>query len=127
MEQPTSPRVLLAEDNELNRKVMLAFLDRLGYACDVAVDGSEVLERIGAQEYQLILMDIRMPGLNGVEVTRRIRAMDIPQPYIVAVTASAMPFDAPEYTEAGLDGFLSKPLRMAQLQETLEQFLPEAA
>lgn len=127
VEHQSQCRVLIAEDNDLNRKVLLAFMERLGYACDIAVDGPEVLDRIQEHTYELILMDIRMPGLDGIEVTRRIREMNIPQPHILAVTASAMPDDGPEYSEAGLDGFLAKPLRMAQLEAALEPILGKTA
>ncbi|MGI9604766.1 MAG: response regulator [Acidimicrobiales bacterium] len=116
-------RVLIAEDNELNRKVLLAFLDRLGHEPDVAVDGPEALDRIGESTYDLILMDIRMPGMNGVEVTRNIRALgrNIGQPHIVGVSASVLESDRPVFAEAGIDDFLAKPIRLKELEAVIAE------
>lgn len=121
VDEHASLRVLIAEDNELNRKVLLAFLDRLGHDSDVAVDGPEVLVRIGESTYDLILMDIRMPGMNGVDVTRHIRALggDIAQPHIIGVSASILESDRPVFAEAGIDDCLTKPIRLKDLEAVI--------
>lgn len=118
-----SLRVLVAEDNELNRKVLLAFLERLGYESDVAVDGPEVLDRMAEASYDLILMDIRMPGLDGVEVTRQIRNLGdtIEQPHIIGVSASILASDRPVFAEAGIDDCLMKPIRLKDLDEAISR------
>jgi CheY-like chemotaxis protein len=118
MTSPALLRVLIAEDNDLNRKVLLAFMDRLGYACDVAVDGLQVLDRIGESTYDLILMDIRMPGMNGVDVTRHIRGLgdEISQPRIVGVSASILDSDRPVFADAGIDDCMTKPIRLKELE-----------
>lgn len=116
-------RVLIAEDNELNRKVMLAFLERLGHASDVAVDGPEVLQRMDEASYDLILMDIRMPGMNGVDVTRHIRRLGdtIEQPHIIGVSASILESDRPVFAEAGIDDCLMKPIRLKDLDAAISR------
>ena len=121
MDQSVPLRVLVAEDNELNRKVLLAFLDRLGYQADVAVDGPEALDRIGVGAYDLVLMDIRMPGLSGVEVTRRVRQLgtDVVQPHIIGVSASILESDRPVFAEAGIDDCLTKPIRLNELEAAI--------
>lgn len=119
--------ILVAEDNFVNRKVLLAFLGQLSLEADVAEDGDAVMSAVADKEYDVILMDIRMPGLDGVEATTRIRARSsMKQPYIVAVTASAMREDNVRYREAGIDAVLTKPLSLQQLEQVLRG-IPEAA
>ena len=114
---PPSPvrrplRVLLAEDNSINQKVALLMLARMGYRADVAGNGFEVLEALRRQSYDLILMDIQMPGMDGLEATRRIRAELPPerQPRIVAITANALREHRDACRVAGMDDFLAKPV-----------------
>ena len=123
MDGQAALRVLVAEDNELNRKVMLAFLDRLGYEADVAVDGLQVLERIDESAYDVILMDIRMPGMNGVDVTRHIRGLgdEIDQPHIIGISASIVDADRPVFADAGIDDCLTKPLRLNELDAAIDR------
>jgi CheY-like chemotaxis protein len=124
----TSVRILIAEDHLVNRKVLLAFLRQLGLTADVVEDGFGVIEAVTASDYDVVLMDIRMPGLDGVEATGRIRALgdEINQPYVIAVTASAMRDDHERFREAGIDSMLTKPITIAQLAEILDD-IPAAA
>lgn len=121
-------RVLVAEDNEMNQALMLELLKRWGLVIDVANQGGEAVEMASRQVYDLILMDMHMPVMDGLEATRRIRAMekgrDVP---IVAVTANVFSEDQARCEEAGVSGFLSKPIRPAQLDEMLARWIPEGA
>jgi len=113
-------RILLAEDDDIGRKVALMMLDRLGYLADVAANGLEALESVKTGEYDIVLMDVQMPGLDGLEATRRIREMSIPfQPKIIAMTARATGEDRDMCQAAGMDGYLTKPIRKEHLQRAL--------
>lgn len=116
-------RILVAEDNMVNQKVMLRILGRMGYRADLAADGTEVLAALRRQPYDLILMDVRMPELDGIETTRCIRAVsDLePQPTIVALTAGVMQTDRERCLAAGMDDYVRKPVRAHDLQEVLIQ------
>lgn len=114
-------RILLAEDNLVNQKVALGFLKRYGYRADVAGNGVEVLEALKRQQYDVILMDINMPELDGIETTRCVRR-DWPaneQPRIIAMTANALREDRTEYLANGMDDYVSKPVRPEQLEAAL--------
>lgn len=121
MAQEYPLRILLAEDNVINQKVALGFLSRIGYRADVAANGQEVLEAVGRQTYDVILMDVNMPEMDGVEATRRIRRQWPPdvQPRIIAMTANAMQGDREVYLQAGMDDYVSKPIRVQDLIEAL--------
>ena len=113
--------ILLADDYEVNRMVQHAQLEQLGYRADAVANGEEVLRALHARAYDVVLMDIRMPVMDGVEATRRIRGrVDGPQPYIVAMTASALAEDRRAFTKSGMDGYLPKPVEMPALIEVLE-------
>ncbi len=119
-------RILLAEDNLVNQKVALRMLKRLGYDADVAVNGVETLAAFERQPYDVILMDVQMPEMDGLEATRRIRAQHVgnhAQPYIIAMTAAAMQLDQEACIEAGMNDFISKPTRVENLAESLERYL----
>ena len=121
-------RILLAEDNMVNQRVGLLFLDRLGHRADVAGNGKEVLEALERAPYDLILMDVRMPEMDGLEATRRIRARtDLVQPWIVAMTASAFAEDRDACTDAGMDDFVAKPVRLEDLEAALDRARGTAA
>jgi CheY-like chemotaxis protein len=112
-------RVLLAEDEAINRIVIIGMLRHLGYAADSVNDGLELLDALDRQSYDVILMDVQMPGMDGLEVTRRIRRAPGEQPYIIAVTAHALAGDRERCLAAGMNDYLSKPLRLEELQEML--------
>jgi signal transduction histidine kinase/CheY-like chemotaxis protein len=105
-------RVLVAEDEPINRMIALTLLEDAGLACDVAVDGLEAVEMVAAQHYDLILMDLHMPRMDGLEATRRIRAGPRDrQPAIVALTANAYAEDRMSCLAAGMNDFISKPFK----------------
>jgi len=106
------PRILLAEDNPINQEVVRGFLKLQGWACDIAANGLEAVEAVQAKPYDVILMDIQMPGMDGLEATRRIRAMNAPlsDTPIIALTANAMRGDEKRCLEAGMDAYVSKPI-----------------
>ena len=115
-------RILVAEDNSVNQKVALHMLAHLGYRADVAGNGLEVLTALQRVPYDIILMDVQMPELDGLQATRRIRAATpagTPGPWIIAVTANAMEGDHEQCLEAGMDDYLSKPLKKQSLEAAL--------
>ncbi|HKV10023.1 MAG TPA: ATP-binding protein, partial [Thermoanaerobaculia bacterium] len=114
-------RILVAEDNRVNQRVALLLLQRLGYAADVAADGEETLAALRRQRYDVILMDIQMPRMDGLETTRRIRD-EWPaeeRPRIIAVTANALREDRETCLSAGVDDYLSKPILLKDLRAAL--------
>lgn len=115
-------RILIAEDHPVNRRLTERMLSRLGYVFDVAVDGFQVLEALKRSEYRVILMDLDMPGMDGVEATRRIRAnpAHARTPRIVAVTARQGDKTRILCLASGLDEFLSKPISVDDLQRAIE-------
>ncbi len=115
-------RILLAEDNAVNQKVALHILKRLGYRADLAANGHEVLDALTRQRYDLILMDVQMPEMDGLEATSAIRR-EFPsdqQPYIVAMTANAMQGDREQCLAIGMDDYLSKPFKIKELTVVLD-------
>jgi CheY-like chemotaxis protein len=115
----SSLRVLVAEDNELNRKVTLAMLDRLGHKADIAVNGIGVLRSLEHQQYDIILMNICMPLMDGIEATIEIRRRYHNGPKIVAVTAYAFPSMREKCLEAGMNECIIKPMRVNELVDVL--------
>jgi len=115
--------ILLAEDNLVNQKVAGQMLKILGYQADIANDGLEVLKMIEQKDYDLILMDVQMPNLDGLETSRCIRQkQDYPQPKIIAMTANAMPGDRENCLAAGIDDYISKPVVIQELNQILVSF-----
>ena len=111
-------RVLLVEDNAINQKLALLMLEKLGFAADLAVNGLEAVAAAAHTAYDVVLMDMQMPELDGLSATRRIRA-ELPaerQPYIVALTANALPGDREACLQAGMNDYLSKPLQIKDLR-----------
>jgi PAS domain S-box-containing protein len=119
--------ILLAEDNLVSRQLLIRLLLRIGHSIDEAKNGEEVLDLLKVNKYDLILMDIQMPVMDGVEATRRIREAEqatgrhIP---IIAVTAHALSGDRERFLAAGMDEYIAKPLQMEELFQKLEQFSP---
>ncbi|MEZ4864160.1 MAG: response regulator [Caldilineaceae bacterium] len=116
--------ILLVEDNSINQKVALRILERLGYRADLADSGVKAVEAVRRQHYDVILMDIHMPEMDGLEATRHILKERLRgrAPYIVALTAASMPEDEDKCVEAGMNDFLTKPVRAADLLSVLERY-----
>jgi PAS domain S-box-containing protein len=113
-------RILLAEDNPVNQKLAMRLLRQMGYTADLAENGLEVLDALDGHEFDVILMDVQMPELDGLEATRRIRSTWPGRPLrIVAMTANAMDGDREECLAAGMDDYLSKPIRPQELVAAL--------
>lgn len=119
-------RILVAEDNTINQNLTLLMLERLGYRADVASNGLEVLEALRRQPYDAILMDVQMPEMDGLEATRCIREeFDMSdQPRIIAMTANAMTGDREICLQAGMDDYISKPVRLENLVNSLNRCQP---
>lgn len=112
--------VLVVEDHQVNRLLIVKFLQSLGIEPDVAQDGLQALQRIEARRYDVVLMDIQMPHLDGLSATRQIRARHtLAQPYIIALTANAFAEDKAQCLDAGMNDFLSKPVSLARLTQAL--------
>jgi len=115
-------RILIAEDNQVNQKLALRILEQMGYRADVASNGLEAIESIERQAYDVILMDVQMPEMDGLEATRSIRQLgNIKQPHIIAMTANALEGDRELCIEAGMDDYISKPIRVEELVGALER------
>jgi signal transduction histidine kinase/DNA-binding NarL/FixJ family response regulator/HPt (histidine-containing phosphotransfer) domain-containing protein len=140
---PRHVRVLLVEDNDINQEVTAAMLERAGCAVDVVADGLAAFERLSSGRYALVLMDCQMPGLDGFELTRRLRGREAGAPGtgstgeatagapatprripIVALTANAMQGDRESCLAAGMDDYLGKPFSERQLREILDRWVP---
>jgi signal transduction histidine kinase/DNA-binding response OmpR family regulator len=120
-----SLRILLAEDNAVNQKLAIKLLERMGYRTDVAGNGLEVLDALERQRYDLILMDVQMPEMDGLQTTRAIRSR-LPaerQPHIIAMTANAMQGDREMCIQAGMDDYVSKPIQVKELQSAMERIV----
>jgi PAS domain S-box-containing protein len=118
-------RILLAEDNAINQKVGLLMLSRLGYIADAAANGRRAVEALEKAEYDVILMDIQMPEMNGIEATEMIHKIyGTKSPTIVALTAEALEGDEERFLNLGFDYYLSKPLQSEALQKVLKLIRP---
>ncbi len=123
------PKVLLVEDNPINQKLAVILLNKLGFECDLAQDGQEAVEAARHTQYRIILMDIHMPRMDGLEATRMIRsemASDA-QPYVVAVTADASVEHRELYLASGIDLVLAKPISLPLLRKTMAKALGHLA
>jgi PAS domain S-box-containing protein len=119
-------RILLAEDNAMNQKVALRLLERMGYRADVANNGLEAIEALERQPYDVVLMDVQMPELDGLDATRRIVEHWPPEsrPRIIAMTANALPEDREACFAAGMDDYVAKPIRAEELVAALKRATP---
>ena len=114
-------RILLVEDNAVNQMLAMSMLRKLGASAELAQDGQECVDKVRSGDYDLVLMDIQMPRMDGVAATRAIRQIaGIRQPRIVALTANAMDSDRQACLDAGMEDFLSKPFQVTDLQDRLE-------
>lgn len=117
-------RVLVAEDHPMNQRVILALLERLGQHPEVVETGQAAVDACRLQRYDLVLMDLQMPELDGLQATEKIREMTLArQPYIIALTANAFEDDRQRCLAAGMDDYLSKPIRRQELNQALYKFL----
>ena len=122
-------RILVAEDNVVNQKLALRLLEQMGYRADLAANGLEAVQAVERQPYDLIFMDVQMPEMDGLEATRTICARwpTGRRPRIVAMTAGAMQGDREACLEAGMDDYISKPIRIPELVQALERSAPLTA
>ena len=116
--------ILLAEDNRVNQRVATSVLKRLGYQAEIVDNGAKVLEELQQRNYDLILMDIHMPEMDGVEATVAIRkeAERYGSPYIIALTANALTGDRERFLNAGMDDYVSKPFKIQDLKTALQKY-----
>jgi signal transduction histidine kinase/CheY-like chemotaxis protein len=124
---PAGPlRILVAEDNAVNQKVALRLLERLGYQADMAANGHEALDHLDRAPYDVVLMDVQMPGMDGLEASRAICARWPPRerPRIIAMTAEAMEGDRERCLAAGMDDYVVKPVRLDELARALSRCRP---
>lgn len=113
--------ILIVEDNQINQRVIVHMLHKMGYEPDISNNGIEALEQCAHKNYDLILMDVQMPEMDGLEATRIIRKELAVQPGIVAMTANAMAGDCEECLKAGMDDYLSKPMKPIDVQQIIEK------
>ena len=119
-------KILIAEDDDMNQQMALMLLKRLGYEADCAANGKEVLEIVSEKKYDVILMDVQMPEMDGLEATRMIRLCLTEQPVIIAMTANAMDGDREACIKAGMEDYLSKPVNVDELMRKLETWATES-
>ncbi len=115
-------KILVAEDNAVNLRLLTLMLERLGYSCSTATNGREVLEAVARESFDLVLMDIQMPEMDGIEAAQRLRAEVPPEtrPQLIALTASALDSDREACRKAGMEDYLTKPIRSELLAQALE-------
>ncbi|OZH53975.1 hypothetical protein AFK68_13975, partial [Hydrocoleum sp. CS-953] len=119
-------RILLAEDNVVNQKVAIHLLEKIGYRADVAANGIEVLDALKRIPYDVVLMDVQMPNMDGIEATRQIcqRYPEEKRPWIIAMTANAMQGDREKCLNAGMDDYVTKPIHREKLAQALNRCKP---
>jgi CheY-like chemotaxis protein len=122
----TRARILVAEDNTVNQRVAILQLRKLGYAADAVANGAEAIAALSSIPYDLVLMDCQMPEVDGFEATRRIRSMRGRRIPIVAMTANALSGDRENCLAAGMDDYVSKPVKTADMESTLQKWLASA-
>ena len=127
--QLPSQEILLVEDNPINQKLALKMIQKLGLKAQLANNGKEAIECLRQRNFKLILMDVQMPVMDGLEATRLIRSRfpSEHQPIILAMTANAMKGDKELCLEAGMNDYISKPFKMAEVKDLLSKFLLDLA
>jgi len=122
----TPSRILLAEDIEVNQELARFLLEADGHEVDIAWNGSEALEAVQRRTYDLVLMDVQMPGMDGISATRAIRALPAPlnRIPIIAMTANVLPQQVREFKQAGMDDHIGKPMKREDLLRKLAEWLP---
>jgi CheY-like chemotaxis protein len=115
-------KILIAEDNAVNQTLIMMVMKKLGYQPDLTTNGVEALRAVQQKNYDLILMDVQMPEMDGLEASKFIRKLNIPQPIIIALTANAMQDDRNICIAAGMDDYISKPLAIDKLMLVLENW-----
>ncbi len=121
--EPLNGTVLVAEDNKTNQMLIGMLLEEYGLAYDIANDGREAVKMFAEKTYELVLMDENMPNMSGIEAMQRIKESDTRNVPIIALTANVMQGDRLRFEEAGMDGFIGKPIDEAKLYKTLRSFL----
>lgn len=114
--------LLVAEDNLMNQLVIVNILNRLGYSPDLVRNGEEVIEAVSEKDYDIVLMDMQMPVMDGLEATRLIRKKQLKQPIIIALTANALEGDEQDCLDAGMNDYIGKPIRLENLMDKLEKW-----
>ena len=117
-------RILVAEDNQINQKVVHHVLRKLGFEAEIAENGTQVINKVESGYYDLILMDVQMPVMDGLEATKIIRGRSGRQPVIIAMTANAMKEDSDLCIQAGMNDYISKPVRLEDLISLLKKWAP---
>ena len=115
-------RILVAEDNPVNQKIAVKILTKLGYEPALAENGKEALEMVSNDQFDMILMDVQMPEMDGLEATRMIRTCLETQPVIIAMTANVMQGDRDACMQAGMDDYMSKPIDLKELLSQIEKW-----
>jgi len=126
---PDKHHLLLVEDDAMNQTLILAMLKKIGLSADLAEDGKQALSMLEQTQYDLLLMDCKMPVLNGLETTKIIRARELNHERhipIIAVTANAMAGDCQKCLNAGMDDYISKPFTKRTLAAAIYKWLPQA-
>lgn len=117
-----SIKILLAEDNLVNQLLIKKVIEKAGYSLDLATNGLQALEKLTQSNYDLVLMDVQMPELNGLETTREIiKTYKSERPKIIAITAGSFGDDEKQCLDAGMDDTLEKPFKLEQLQEKMQK------
>jgi CheY-like chemotaxis protein len=114
--------ILVAEDNLINQQVILHILNKMGYQPEIVENGIEAVKLTGEQHFDMILMDMQMPEMDGLEATRIIRKEIGDKPIIIALTANIMQGDMEECLQAGMNDFISKPVKLEELVSKLEKW-----
>ena len=116
-------RILLADDNHVNRKVGLLLLEKMGYRADVVANGMEVISALDKQSYDIVLLDVQMPEMDGNQAATEIcRRWSETRPRLIAVTGDAMSGDREKCLAAGMDDYVTKPLRVKELKSVLRKW-----